>query len=209
MGTYLDLQTNIANDLTRSDLVSQTKSAIQDAIANYEHDRFWFNVTRSMTFQTVVGQAAYTGDDLAQIPNLIRIDKLFLPYAGTIYALEHWEPDRFEWLAGSSLGTGKPTVYTYVDGQILLWPVPVAVYTLRPHMHYRLPPLANDDDSNAWCNEAEKLIRAHAKLILYTNVLEDDAGSQRMQLQIPSIKTKLDYETSARTATGRIRGTNF
>ena len=90
-----------------------------------------------------------------------------------------------------------------------LWPTPVAGFTIRPHMHFRLAPLAQDNDANAWTNEAELLIRAQAKLTLYSNVLEDDEGAQRMQAQIPAYKSKLDYETSARSATGRIRGADF
>lgn len=205
MGTYSDLQTNIANDLTRSDLSSQIQSAIGDAIALYEHDRFWFNTTRSLTFNTVAGQSTYTAADLSQIPNIIRLDKLFIRYGVSTFPLTRYEPDEYEVIAGLNTTNGIPTVYTYDDGQILLWAPPNAAYTIRPHMHYRLAPLVNGTDTNAWCNEAERLIRAQAKQFLYTNVLEDDEGMQRMQLEIPAIKAKLDYETSARSATGRIR----
>lgn len=111
--------------------------------------------------------------------------------------------------AGQQHGPGKPNVFTYIDGQIMLWPIPIAVYTIRPHMHYSLATLSADTDSNAWTNDAEQLIRAHAKLLLYTNVIEDTDGMQRMQLQIPAYKGKLDYETSARTVTGKIQGTDF
>lgn len=193
--TMLD---RIASDLTRSDLASQAQSAILDAIAHYEHDRFWFNFTRSKTFQTVIGQQDYGSSALAEIPNLIQIDNLFLPSAGTIYTLTWNDPAEFEWLSVSSTYNGKPTDFTYIDGVIRLWPVPVAVYTLRPFMHYRLPALSLPTDSNAWLNEAEQLIRAHAKMLLYANVLEDDTGATRMQAQIPAHKAKLDAETSRR-----------
>lgn len=210
MTTLLDLQAAIATDLTRPDLTSQIASAVNSAIKFYERKRFWFNVTRSLTFNTVIGQSAYTASDLPQIPLIVRIEKLFLVQApGQIYALDRYEPDDFEWLTGSSAGGGKPTAFTYVDQQILLWPVPTAVYTLRPHMHYKFAPLVNPTDTNSWCTDAEELIRTHAKLLLYTDVLEDSEGMQRMQAKIQPLKDVLDYETSARTATGRIHGTNF
>jgi len=212
MGTYLDLQNNIASDLTRSDLTSQIQGAIADAIKQYERQRFWFNTTRSLTFQTngnipvgQTGQMAYGAADLAQIPNIIRIDDLFLKWGTSTYALDWYEPDEFEYLTSLNTANGRPSVYTYVDAQLLLWPQPSDVWTVRPHMHYRLTPLANPTDTNAWCNEAENLIRAHAKLILYTGLLEDDDGARRMSQQIPGIKAGLDYETAARSATGRIR----
>jgi hypothetical protein len=211
MTTYLDLQNAIATDLTRSDLTSQIQSAILDAIKQYERQRFWFNTTRSLTFNTAAGQMAYTGSDLAQIPNIIRIDNLYLTWGTATYPLEWYEPDEFEYLTTLNTANGRPSVYTYVDNQLLLWPQPVASYVVRPHMHYRLTPnpLANASDTNSWCVEAENLIRAQAKLILYSSVLEDDQGAQRMAAQIPGIKAGLDYETAARSATGRIRATDF
>jgi hypothetical protein len=210
MGNFSDLQRNVASDLTRDDLASQIKSAVGDAIEFYETNRFFFNTTRAKTFPTVVGRDTYDGGDLAEIPNVIRIDQLFLRDGVSIYPLDRYEPDEFEFLAGNPAnGPGRPCAFTYVDKTIILWPVPIAVYTLRPHMHFRLAPLVNDTDANAWTNEAEQLIRCHTKLLLYTNVLEDVDGAGRMSSQIQSYKDKLDYETSGRSATGRIRGTDF
>jgi hypothetical protein len=209
MGTYLDLQTAIATDLTRTDLTSQVKSAILDAVRHYETSRFYFNVTRSFTFPTVIGQIAYGGDDLAQIPDLISLDTLFLFEGGRPSELEKYEADEFEWLQSTVTGNGRPCAYTYVDSQILLWPTPAAVYTMRPHMHYKLTELSADEDTNAWTNDAEQLIRCHAKLLLYSNVLEDNDGAQRMSAQVQAHKDRLDYKTSARAATGRIRPTSF
>jgi hypothetical protein len=213
MGTFSDLQNNIANDLTRTDLTSQIQSAVLDAIDFYESARFYFNVTRSMTFQTVVGQVAYqpgTADVLPLIRGIVKIDRLFLPLAPTtIFELTFKEQAEFEWLAGSAPGFGQPMVYTYVDRQIMLWPTPIQVYTIRPHMHFEFPPLVNPGDSNAWTDDGERLIRAQSKLNLYTNVLEDDAGAQRMQNEIPALKSKLDYKTTAKLASGRIKATRF
>jgi len=207
VNTFLDLRNNVATDLTRTDIPDQIKSAVGDAIENYETTRFYFNVTRSKTFATVPGQAAYGASDLAEIPDIIGLDTLFLFDGTRALELDKYEADEFEWLQSATTGAGRPTAYTYVDSQILLWPVPATVYTMRPHMHYKLTPLVNDTDANAWCNDAEQLIRCHAKLLLYANVIEDTDGMQRMQVQIQPLADRLAYKTSARQATGRIRGT--
>lgn len=194
--TMLD---QIASDLTRSDLASQAQSAILDAIDHYAHDRFWFNVTRSKTFPTVANRQAYDGSDLAEIPNVIQFDGLFLKDSTSGYFMTWNDAEEAEWLlSGINTAPGRPTNFTYIDGQILLWPTPNAVYTIRPHMHYRLSAISAPTDSNAWLNEAEQLIRAHAKMLLYANTLEDDEGAARMQAQIPAHKAKLDAETSRR-----------
>lgn len=209
MTTLLDLQNRIAADLTRPDLTSQIANAVSDAIKLYERSRFWFNVTRLKTFSTVINQPIYTAADMAEIPLIVRVDHLFLYMPGTIYELDRYEPASFEYLTGGNTGPGKPSAFTYVDQTLQLWPTPAAVYTLRPHMHYKLAPLVSPTDTNSWCTDAEELIRTHAKLILYTDVLEDPEGMQRMQAKIQTLKDRLDYETSARTATGQIQGTDF
>lgn len=208
MGTLLDLKTRIAQDLTRDDLTSQIANAVNDAIRYYERQRFWFNVTRNLTFNTVAGQTAYAAPDLAQIPTLVKIDALYLTQGNSIYALDRYEPNDFEILENGSTGPGKPDAFTYVDQAIRLWPKPNAIYAMRIHGIYRLPTLA-DGGTNAWTDDAEELIRTHAKLLLFLDLLGDDEGATRMQAKIPPLLDALRAETSQRTATGTIRGTDF
>jgi hypothetical protein len=206
--TLLDLKNRIASDLTRDDLTSQIASVVSDSIKFYARERFWFNQTRTLTFNTVIGRQAYGAADLATIPNIIRIDALFLPQNQSIYPLDRYEPDDFEVISGGMLGGGKPTAYTFIDNTILLWPNPTAVYTMRLHAFYKLPDAA-DGDTNAWTDDAEELVRSHAKMLLYMDVLEDDQNAQRMATKIPVLLDGLRSETSNRMATGRIKGTEF
>lgn len=212
MGTFLDLRTSIANDLSRTDLDTQTKSAVVDAIKAYEPERFWFNQTRSPAiagFPTVAGRNTYNSSDNGAIPNVIEFDRMFMADATSQWALCKQEAGDFQWLLGINTANGRPTDYCHSEGTLIFWPTPAAVYSVRPQMHYRLPMLSADADSTAWCNEAENLIRAHAKMILYANVLEDDQGAARMQAQVPYLLGKLFEETTSRMATGRIRATAF
>lgn len=209
MGTLAQLKANIASDLSRDDLASQTAGKIADAIDAYANERFWFNVSRNFTFATVAGLAAYGAADLSVIPDLVRIDAMFLPRSQSIYPLDRYEPADFEVIAGGMSGGGRPTAFTYVDRTIRLWPTPTAVYTLRLHGHFRLPALAGDADSNAWTTEAEHLIRTHAKMLLYLDVLEDMDAAARMQAQLPGLLASLRSETSARSSTGAIQSSGW
>lgn len=211
--TLQDLQNRIAQDLTRDDLTgdyltSPIANAVKDTIKFYARERFWFNQTRLQTFNTVIGQVTYTTADLSIIPNIIKIDALFLPQNQSIYPLDRYEPPDFEVISGGMTGGGKPTAYTYSDQTILLWPSPFAVYNMRLHCFYKLA-YPNPSDTNAWTDDAEELVRAHAKQLLYMDVLEDDQGAQRMGAKIPVLLAALRAETSARMTTGRIRGTEF
>jgi hypothetical protein len=211
--TLQDLHNRIASDLARDDLTgdyltSPIANAVGDTIRFYARERFWFNQTRTLSFNTVIGQQAYTAADLVIIPGIIRIDALYLPQNQSIYPLIRYEPDDFEVIASGMTGAGRPTGYTYSDQSILLWPIPNAVYAMRLHCFYKLP-YPNLADSNAWTDDAEELVRAHAKMLLYMDVLEDDANAQRMATKIPVLLAGLRSETSARMATGVIRGTEF
>jgi hypothetical protein len=208
MGTLAQLQARIATDLTRDDLTSQIESAVSDAVKFYERERFWFNTTRSLTFVAVPGQIAYGSAELAAIANLVRIDALFVSQNQSTLPLDRYEPADFEMLNNASAAGGKPTAFTYIDQAIRLWPTPDDVFTLRLHAHVRLPEL-DDGDTNAWTNDAEELIRSHAKMLLYMDLLEDDAGAARMQAKIPFLLGALRAETSARLSRGVIQGTEF
>ena len=208
MGTLAQLKARIAADLTRDDLTSQIANVVADTIKFYGRERFWFNQTRNLVLNTAIGQAAYGAADLAIIPNIVRIDALYLPQNQSIYPLDRYEPDDFEVIAGGMSGGGKPKAFTYVDQTIRLWPVPGSVYSLRLHAFTKLPDAA-DGDSNAWTDDAEELVRSHAKMLLYMDVLEDDQNAQRMAAKIPVLLDGLRSETSARMATGRIRGTDW
>lgn len=206
MGTLADLKSRIALELARTDLSAQIANAINDAIKFYGRERFWFNQSRNITFITVDGQQAYGALDQVLIPNLIKIDDIF--FSDDKYPLDRYSATDFEMLTGGSTANGRPCAYTYTDNQIFLYPTPNAAYTLRLYAHYRLPVLA-DGDTNAWTDDAEELIRTHAKQILYLDSLEDDQGAARMGVKIPELLSVLRAETSARMGTGRIRPTQF
>lgn len=206
MGTLADLKSRIALELARTDLSAQIANAINDAIKFYGRERFWFNQSRNITFITVDGQDAYGATDQVLIPNLIKIDDIF--FSDEKYPLDRYSATDFEMLTGGSTANGRPCAYTYTDNQIFLYPTPNAAYTLRLYAHYRLPVLA-DGDTNAWTDDAEELIRTHAKQILYLDSLEDDQGAARMGVKIPELLSVLRAETSARMGTGRIRPTQF
>lgn len=206
MGTLSQLKARIATDLVRDDLTAEIANAIDDAIRQRESERFWFNQTRSLTLTTVNAQGDYGAADLAAIPNMVRLDALFMTDAGTmLYPLDRFEPRDFECLPACA---GRPTAFTFIDDTIRLWPVPNAAYTLRLHAHRRLDALA-DGDSNAWTTEAVDLIRETAKGFLYSDPLRDMEGMQVANGKAELALGNLRRETSARISTGVIRPSDF
>lgn len=209
MATLAAMKSRIALELSRDDLTSEIASAISDAISFHEAERFWFNQTRTITFNTVASQVAYTSLDNAYIPDLVRIDRLYFTDNSQIYDLDRYEPQDFEFISNNTASSGKPTCFTYTDSEIRLWPTPNAAFVMRIYGHYKLTALTDDSQSNAWTTEAEELIRTAAKLRLYLDVMKNEQGAARMQAKMDPLLDRLRAETSSRLSTGIIRPTEF
>jgi hypothetical protein len=205
MATYLDMIARIADESLRPDLSDQIKLCIQDAIAHYEVERFWFNQFRDRTFATVAGQEFYGVADHSDIPNVLEFDAATLtigstrwPLAKTGYVqLENWNVD--------ASSRGQPTHYAYWGEQIRLHPVPDGIYQIRLSGLFKLPALAADSDENAWTNDAEELIRHRAKSILYSQYLRDDGNAARAAALESAAHERLTTTAARRLAAGDIR----
>lgn len=210
-GTYADMQTRIADEISRSDLTSQIALAIQTAIKFYERERFYFNESNGITFNTVLGQEEYTSSDNADIPNILNIDDVRITISsGNVYTLA---PRNWDFLEDTSMSSlqdrGLPTTYAYYSRKMRLYPVPDNVYAIRITAVKALPALSAGTDANDWMTEGEDLIRYKAKWELYTHTIRDFdmakacADSEAMALQ------KLRGATASRGSSGYLMATNF
>ena len=138
VATYGDMQTRIADELLRPDLISQTRLAILDAIKTYEDNRFAFNQA-STTFSTVIGQDEYTSADNAAIQSAVKIDRLRLLVGSSRYQLQQITADEVDELAVSTTSQGQPGVWCYEREAIRLWQPPNQVYTVTMFYVARLP----------------------------------------------------------------------
>lgn len=205
MATYLDMINRIGDESLRPEMVSQIKLCIQDAIAHYEVERFWFNQFRDRMFTTVAGQEFYGEADQADIPSILEFDAVTLtagssawPLAKVGYAeIESWNAD--------AAAHGQPTHYAYWGQQIRLYPVPDGVYQVRLSGLFKLPALVADGDGSAWTGDAEELIRQRAKSILYSQYLRDDANAARAAALEAAAHDRLSASAARRLATGDIR----
>ncbi len=198
MATYLETQTRIANELSRSNLAAEIRLAILSAIEYYGRRRWWWN-EYSDTLATV-SSTAY----VALPSDYVEMDKLEITIGSNNrpMCLQSME-DILKWRANSS--TGQPTDYALYRNRIELYPTPSAVYSLPIHYIKSLTALALDADTNAWLTDAEELIRLHAKKQLYANKIRDTKAAQDMQALEDSALLRLESMNQRRVATGRTR----
>lgn len=175
--TYLELQTQIASDLTRSlaDLQSEIKQAIKDAIFFFQDRRFWFNEVRA-TANTNYGDGTIAGNEsgkwLAVPTNIQSFETLIIKVAGSLYPIEQETHDAID-AVDNGLETGTPARWAYFGNQIRFYPCPDKAYTLTLSYIKTFPELSGNSDSNAWITEAKDLIRARALWDLYMNTIKD------------------------------------
>lgn len=211
MTTKSALITRISDDMARTDINSQIGEAIDDAIRFYRDTRFYFNETRDSTFATVAAQSRYTVSDDADIPLFLSIDNVFIEESsGQKHVLGQCDPAEMEWKLDTSAASGRPYEYAYFDRSFWLYPVPDAVYTIRPlGQIIKAAPAANDEADNVWMTEAFELIRCRAKKYLYGHIIMDLEMAALMDAGERDALRQLRGETSSRVGTGRIVPTSF
>lgn len=188
---------------------------INDAIAHYQKQRFYFNETRSVTFSTVADQSIYTFSGAS--PDIgtefYRIDMAVLEESTNDYILTRRDYTELEWLIDGSTTSNRPYNYGYVNQSLVLYPIPDAVYTVRLTGHAKLAaPAAGDTANNDWMTEAFDLIRGRALWSLHKRVLDD--GSMGMKIaglksDEMDARSALMGATADKVALGCIEPTTF
>lgn len=217
MTTLSALKATIADDVLRSDLTTQIAAAITNAIEFFQADNFYFSETRSSTFVTVADQARYTVSDDADIPLFVKINDVFLTDSnGDIDPLARADPEEMEWLLDASAATGEPYQYSYYEQTFALYPVPDAVYTIRPMgIIQRAAPASDAESGNVWMTDAYELIRCRAKWYLYGHTIQDFdmaiamGGQDGMGGATGAAYRRLKAETSRKARSDRIVPTAF
>lgn len=202
------IQSNIADDIQRTDLTTQIAACVQAAIKHYQMRRWYFNETLTSTFNTVASQEYYTSIDLADIPNYLKIDTVMITTGGTSrFELKRRDWNWIENVAVNTASIGQPTDFSYYAQQMRFYPIPDGVYPIRVSAIMRLATLVNPADTNAWVNtsDAEPLIRSHAKWDLANNVIFDDELAARAEKMVNIELNRLTAETRRRVGTGFVR----
>jgi propanediol dehydratase small subunit len=212
MTTLADLKADIAEDIddTTSEYLDQTQTAILAAIRYCERETYYFNQTRDETFDTAAAQEWYDETSNANIPTLVKIQRLYITDSGQITDLVRVTPDELEVLADTTSASGRPTCWAYFGQKIRLYPIPDSAYTIRMQLGpYRLTPLADDADTNAWLDEAYDMVKARAKYILGKNTLKDANLAAESLADYNDQHSSLKAETAMRQGRGYFTPTAF
>ncbi|MEK1929847.1 MAG: hypothetical protein AAAC47_08660 [Pararhizobium sp.] len=202
--TFGDMVNEIVDE-TRRSMSTTIESLIQDAIANYETERFWFNLTNDTTFSLSASQATYTSADNSMIPRFMDIDRLEVTIS-TNYT-PYMEKKSYNWIRdyNDTNALSQPCYWTYW-GEAIHTNLPDGGYTVRLSGLTRLASLSVSSDTNAWVQRGsgKELIKQRAKSLLYSEYLRDDANAGRAAGREQQALQKLNLRTAKLLATGTI-----
>lgn len=217
------MKARIASELSRSDLGTQIASAINDAIAVYQKERFRFNETvpsAPITFSTVAQQANYGTAANANIGTLFHIDYLLLQIGNDLYYLTRDDPSRLKVYNQVNTMAGQPLWYAVEGNEIILSPVPSNVWTVTIGLFKRVAAPATDNEvGNPWMIDGERLIRARAKYEIAVHVTRNPTMAAAMSPDVPAPGQpvgaayrewkSLKGEANRVTSLGRVRAMQF
>ena len=212
--TFSNLVGQIADEI--DDQTGEYSAAIQNAIFQSirycERQVYYFNETRDVTFPTIDNREWYDGTDNPNIPTLVRIVEAYCERSdGDRTLLRRVQPQDIEIVADNSASRGEPYSWTYFDRKVRIYPIPDGTqYTIRLQLGpYRLAPITDPDQSNAWTTEAFDMIKARSKYVLDKDILKDATLTAEALSDYNDQHAALKAETSSRNGTGRIVATCF
>ena len=168
--TLGDLKTRIIAETNRDDLgaglalETQLGLCIARAIEFHSDQDFWFN-RGSGTRSTSNGVATVALPTGVRVPATVAYSASPLLKA----AIED-----IEYLTGS----GLPTRWAQNGGNIQLWPIPDGAYALAIYGIAQIDAPTLDATSNVWTAEAQDLIAARTRFLLFRDVFRDGEGVQ-------------------------------
>lgn len=207
MTTQTIMLAEIQADLKRTATsdVTAMRNKIAAAIRHYQPRRFYFNESRTVTFNTVAATSKYSWATIGT--EFYTIDGAFVTDGTNVLGLRKSNYLEFE---TPNTGNSRPDAFAFIDGGLAFWPIPDAIYSIRLTGHVKVAaPAADADANNPWMTEAYDLIMSRAKAELYAHRWLNPNLAQVMQAAEASALSSLQSATGSKVATGRLTPTEF
>jgi len=229
MGTYGDMITRIEDEIADSTLNTQVRRSIISAIEFHESQRWWFNETQ-VTWTASVRQEYYTLSDVTSLTKLpVDVDSVkyvnsrtsLSTTAGAIVDGESYLLKQRDWSWMEKVARpntqGDPVSWCWYKRTIRVYPTAHSLSATHKPIFVLsaiIPPSSISvsmdlTTSNAWFNEAERLIRYRSKAILYAEVRREMDEASKFSSMAEAEYRKLRYDHANYTAKGNMTGSNF
>lgn len=209
MATYGQIQATVLNNIRRSDsaadLAGFVAAAVNEAVRYFKENHTWFN-------EEVVSITLNQGDPL--VPNIpddflyeIERDGLVIAYSNTFWPLTKKHPVEYDLL--NLQGSGRPEIYTYKAGQLLVYYYPDQAYTLLLYYVKNYDDLVSSDDTNDWTNNAADLLTCRVMAQAYRYIVKDIERANELDAEVVKLLDQIQRRTKRRVATGTLLTENI
>jgi hypothetical protein len=214
MAVLTDMVTQISTDMGRLSAANLLviRTYIATAIRFYQNNRFWFNESESVLFNTVIGTTDYAFDGATISTEFFKIDGVFIATASVApVELDFYRPGYMNALILANAGqTTQPTNWSYYNKTLRLFPAPDKVYSIELMGHVNLAaPSSDSDATNGWLNNAYDLIMCHTKAELYAHRWEDPVQAAVMSKAESIWLTSMQGETADKFRSGYVSASDF
>lgn len=200
MATYGEVQSRIAREIARPDLIAAIPEHISGVIRTYQSTKFWFN-EGTYTASTVASQSNYGFDS-----GFVELDSIKITANGSSYPL-NCVPYAYLDAIDTIGTTGVPDTYATYAEEFRLYPTPDGIYTLTVAYTKELAALSTYASTNAWTTEALNLLVAATKRSLLESA--PDEAAQALAARMGEIERRelnvLLAETARRTPSAGLR----
>ena len=207
MSTFEGMGVNIATDINRIDLISKIEDNINRAIRYYYNsDDFYFNEGTG-TFSTVADQQIYTSSNtnITDIASILQV-KIEINTSTNMVLT----PRTFQYIQEVNVNqtTGQPFDYAYYNQAFYIYPVPDNAYTITVYYNKSYADLSGSD-SNAFTTDAEDLIEARVRWMMYSHVIRNPEAAQTAKAEEMDALQALRISSGRKMSTGLVRPIRF
>jgi hypothetical protein len=219
MPTLGEMKAQIADDLVRDDIGSQIAASISRAIRVHQSTPFWFTKSRGVRFYTEAGQWNYgANNSIPEIGLIINVDRVLLTHGtdgdfsgdfdesdfdvGELTGAVVLSPARQVTVEQDRFGSGEPMRYSFFNGRFYFSPTPDDAYPITVLGDVQVSePNSDNQEGNAWMNEAGGLIYAEAKRYLAVHTLRNTELAADMAGEVAREKRELTLASNRKDAT--------
>ena len=201
------------------DLEDEIKAEIAETVRYYNREKWALTEFRGMVLTTSTGVAWYSSVDLTSgsgdqsgagrtavdVNTILSIDYARMDVNDLDYDLKRLRISEFEAMFEGNTPSLYPNYYTIYAGQIGLYPVPDAAYTIYINGHVKPVVPVNDPDTSVWFDQAKELIETGAcKRVCLKYLRQADRAAEFAALEDVA-RRQLMGEHMRRSGTGKLK----
>lgn len=201
-----------------TDLETEIKEEIAEAIRFYNRKPWHLTEVRDVTLTTAAGTRWYSTVDLTggagdqsvsgrtavNVNDILSIDYMRENVSSLTDDMIFMRYRDFERLNEGSTPGGTPYAYTLYAGQIGIYPTPNDAYSITFSAHVKPVVPTQDADESVWFDEVEEMVAAGANKRVCLKYLRDPERAAEFKAIEDGVMDSLHYEHVRKASTGKI-----